>query len=153
MTLLRDEGSTFDAPIEKVWALMHSGPHHRHRSMVNLSGTPTEDPNAFVLTWEAEVTGRRFPMVARMTVYPPLGFVMEYVEGPFAGSKEFHYYIPHGDQTGINVVGDYRSSVLSEELLQRAVLEALTAAFGEDVENLARMPDVRAPIEVAAATP
>lgn len=152
MTILRDEGSTFDAPIEKVWALMHSGPHHRHRSMVNLEGAPTQDPNTFLLTWESEVGGRRFPMAARMTVYPPLGFVMEYVEGPFAGSTEFEYYIPRGDRTEIDVVGDYRSPILTEESLRRAVQEALTAAFGEDVENLARMPDIPRPIEAGAAS-
>ncbi len=138
MVFLRDEGSEFDAPLERVWALFGSKENHRHASMQGLRATPADGPNAHFLEWTAVARGVAVPIKARITLYPPLGFVMEYLEGPLTGSREFEYYVPHGERTGIVVVGEYRSSVLSEELLRSVMEEALGAAFEEDQENLAR---------------
>ncbi len=142
MTIIRDEGSVFNAPVEKIWALLRSPGIHRHPSMANLITRPTELPNSFILAWDAEVAGHQARMVVRYTVHPPLGFVMEFLEGPLAGSKEFEYYIPQGGKTVINVVGDYRSSVLPDPVLKSAVLTLLAIAFEEDQRNLAAMEEL-----------
>lgn len=139
MVLIRDEQGEFDAPLDQIWAMFQSKEYHRHASMANFVLTPTSEPNVVYLDWEAEARGSAAKMRARMTLFPPLGFVMEYVEGPLTGSKEFEYYLPRGDRTGIVVVGDYRSPVLKDDVLRALVPQALDTAFEEDVENLRRM--------------
>ena len=139
MVHLLDRGSVFDAPMGELWNLMRSRDHHRHASMIGLRATSTSVPNGVDLEWEADLDHERVPMGARLTLFPPLGFTMEYSRGPFAGSVEFEYYTPLGDQTGITVVGEYRSDSMDDRQLRAAVSSLLTEAFIEDEANLVAM--------------
>lgn len=154
MVRVVDEGSVFEAPLERVWTLMRSQEYHHHPSMLGFRASPTSDPDVLELSWEMPLGGLRVPMAARLTFYPPLGFTMDYVEGPLAGSKEFEFYTPHGDRTAITVVGDYVSPSMDDEELRAAADRVLTDVFEEDAANLAAMPPTleEAAGQVAKAT-
>jgi len=133
-----DEGSVFDAPLEKVWRLMRSPMEHPHPSMKNFRAEPTADPSVVNASWETEWRGSTFKVKAKFVMFPPLGFAVDFVEGPLTG-KGFTYYIPMGDKTGITCVGHYGAKGVSDDELKAVVAEMHAKAFEEDVENLAKM--------------
>jgi hypothetical protein len=102
MVFILDEGSVFELPFDKLWEYLPSEKHSHPVSKLisrELSG------NVLTITAEREINGKTVRTKLRMTVYPPLGVVQEYLEGPAAGSKAFLYYYPVGNKTGITVVG------------------------------------------------
>lgn len=138
MVFIADEGSKFKGPIDKVWKLNNSQHDHPHLSLKNLSGQPAGE-NAMILSYEHKVAGKSEKSSVKLTMYPPLGSSMEYLTGPFAGSKAFNYYITQGRSTGVNVVGEWKSPSLSDAQLKKEVLAYLEKVFNEDQENLARL--------------
>ena len=140
MVFILDEGGVFDAPLEKIWKLSRSK-FHIHSSTKNMKIERTADPSTIFMTWDSETAGLAFKNRAKLTFLPPIGFTMDYVEGSFAGSREFEYYIPMGDKTGITCVGDWRWAPggLSDEELRDVVSKFYDEGFREDKENLLRM--------------
>ncbi len=142
MVFILDEGGVFDAPLERIWKLNRSKTFYKHpKSMKNMKSAKTEDPSTIYLTWESEVPGSKFNHKAKLTFLPPIGFTMDFLEGPFSGSRDIEYYIPMGDKTGITCVGDYKWSPggLSDDQLKALVTEFYEEAFEEDKDNLVRM--------------
>lgn len=139
MVFILDQGSVFDAPLEKIWRLMFSRSEHNHPSMMNFKVERSADPSTFVATWESELQGTAIPFKAKFTYFPPVGFAMDYLEGPLAGSKEFEYYTPMGDKTGITCVGDFKAVGMSDDQLRAAATYFYDKVFREDQDNLANM--------------
>lgn len=139
MVFILDEGSVFDAPLEKIWKLNLSPTEHRHPSMKNMKVERTTDPSTYLATWEIEALGSTYRVKAKFVYFPPIGFAMDYLEGPLAGSKEFQYYIPMGSKTGITCVGEFKAAGFSDEQLRAAAMESYEKVFREDQENLSRM--------------
>ncbi len=134
MVYILDEGSVFDAPIDRIWNYLGSQ-EHRHPSINMLSREVSG--NAVVLTSERNVNGKTVKVKIRNTLYPPFGLVQEHLEGPLAGSKAFQYYIPRGDKTGVTVVGDYvMEGVSDEQMLKNIVSSMAQATFDEDNSKL-----------------
>lgn len=136
MVFILDEESVFDAPLEKIWRFMSTpGDHHKHGSMKNRKIEP--EGNSVVLSFEVELpNGTRTPVRIRSTSLPPVGRMMEYLEGPLAGSKVFSYYVPMGNRTGIHIAGEYVSKTIPEAQLKSVVMSQLEQSFMEDSENL-----------------
>jgi hypothetical protein len=139
MVFILDQGSVFDAPLEKIWKLMSSHSEHKHPTMKNFKVEPTADPSSVIGTWESELQGTAIPFKAKFTYFPPVGFAMEHLEGPFTGSKEFEYYTPMGDKTGITCVGEYKGVGMSDDQLRAAAAFFYDKVFREDQDNLANM--------------
>lgn len=135
MVFISDEGSSFDASLDKVWKLNASEGQHPHPSMRNYAVQPQSE-TIFLFSYESTVAGRNEKHKGRLTLAAPLGYSMEFTDGPFAGSKSFQYYIPKGSKTGVTVVGDWRSPALSDVQLKKEVLKFLETAYKEDQENL-----------------
>jgi len=131
-----DEGSEFDASVEKIWRFMSTpGDHHKHASMTNRK--IERDGNNAVLSFEAEGPGGVKTLVKiKSTSFVPVGRMMEYLEGPLAGSKVVSYYIPKGQKTGVTIVGEYVSKVIPEGQIKMVVMNQLEQSFKEDTENL-----------------
>lgn len=138
MVYVLDEGSEFNASLAKIWEFNQKHAEHPHQSMMNLSMEPAGE-NAFILSWENEMQGRRIRNKAKNTVYPPFGTILEFLEGPFAGSKAFQYYVPKGNKTGVTVVGDWKCPPMSDDQVKQVVLTFLDQAFNEDQAALAKM--------------
>jgi hypothetical protein len=136
MVYLIDEGSVFDAPIEKIWKYLASE-DHRHPSLKNVSREVSG--NSVIITAERTVMGKTVKVKIKNTLYPPLGYVSEHLEGPTAGSRAFQYYTPKGDRTGVTIVGDFMISGLDEKTTRDAVMAQMQITFDEDNANLKRM--------------
>ena len=118
MVYILDEGSVFDAPVDRTWKYL-SSQDHQHQSIKTLSREMSG--NSVVLTSERNVLGKTVMVKVRNTLYPPFGMVQEHLEGPMQGSKAFLYYIPKGDKTGVTIVGEYVMSGVSEQDIRDAV--------------------------------
>ncbi len=138
MVFILDEGSKFNAPLSKVWVLAQSETAHKHSSQIEPRRSMEGEHGVLAF-------GSKMPdgSVARhkMKVHlaPPVGLVIEYVEGQLSGTKLTQYYVPKGNKTGVIIVGDAMSKVIPESQLKGAVLMGLEVAFNEDVENLMRL--------------
>ena len=139
MVYLLDEGSEFDAPLDRIWKYLQSNEEHDHKAIKTISA---EMPSENVLVITNEVTlGAAPPMrnKIKLTMYPPFGVVSEYLEGPMAGSRTFQYYIPKGNKTGTTVVGDFVAKGMDDDSVKAAAWQFLELAFNEDNENLRKL--------------
>ncbi len=139
MVYILDEGSEFDAPIDRIWAYLQSETEHDHRSIKPISMEMQGD-NVLVIT--NEVTMPNMPVARnkiKLTMYPPFGIVQEYLEGPMAGTKTFQYYIPKGSKTGVTVVGNFTASGMDDDMTKHIAMSVLELAFNEDNENLQKL--------------
>jgi hypothetical protein len=139
MVYILDEGSEFDAPLDRIWKYLQSDEEHEHRKIKTLNVEMAGD-NAVIITSEVD-TGMGAPVrnKERFTMYPPFGIVQEYLEGPMAGSKAFQYYIPKGDKTGVTVVGNFIAQGMDDDMVKHMALQVLELAFNEDDENLKKL--------------
>lgn len=138
MVFILDEGSTFNGPLDKVWKLNASEGQHPHPSLRNYAAQPQSE-TVVIFSWEFTVAGKSEKHKGRLALFPPVGYSMEFLEGPFAGSKAYQYYIPKGNKTGVTVAGDWRSQTLSDDQLRKEVLKFLETVYKEDQENLRKL--------------
>ena len=137
MVYVHDAGSTFDAPIETVWKYLQSDQDHgpSHEGRRNMERKQLSE-NSVQLTWEQEVDGKWLKFANKLTFHPPVGFFVEPLEGPMAGSKFFNYYVPKGNKTEVVVVGDWNSKTIPPAQLEKAVWANLEKVYHEDSEGL-----------------
>ena len=138
MVFIKDEGSVFKAPLDKVWELNSSEGKHNHPSLKDSKVEPVSE-NTMILTYGVDMGGKTVRVRNRLTVFPPLGELFETLDGPMAGSKSFRYYTPRGNETAVTVVGDWKSPVMTDDQIRQAVAAFLQTVFDEDQANLARM--------------
>lgn len=138
MVFILDAGSNFDGPLDKIWKLNASEGEHPHHSLRNYAVQPQSE-TVLNFSYESTVARRNEKHKGRLTLMPPLGYSMEFLEGPFAGSRTYQYYIPQGKKTGVTVAGDWRSSSLSDDQLKKEVLKFLETVYNEDRENLKKL--------------
>jgi hypothetical protein len=136
MVFILDEGSVFDAPIEKIWKYLQSL-DHKHPSIKTLNREMSS--NSVILTSERNIQGKTVVVKVRNTLYQPFGIVQEYLEGPMKGSRAFLYYTPKGDRTGVTIVGDYIMSGVDDETIRNVVGVQAQTVFDEDNINLKQM--------------
>jgi hypothetical protein len=134
MVFILDEGSVFDASVDKIWKYLPSDAH-RHGSM-KLVSREMVDGNAVIITAERNFQGKMVRTKVKNTLYPPLGYAQEHLEGPTAGSRAFVYYTPKGNKTSITMVGDFVVSGMDEKGTRDAVMAQLQVTFDEDNANL-----------------
>jgi len=136
MVFLLDEGSVFDAPIDKIWNYLRSD-EHKHPSMKILDREMVG--NTVIITSERNMMGKTVRVRINNTLYPPFGIVQEHLEGPTASSKAFLYYTPKGDRTGVTIVGDFTIDGMDEQKTKDTMMAQLQTTFDEDNENLKKM--------------
>ena len=139
MVYILDEGSEFDAPLERIWKYLQSEEEHDHKSIKTISAE-MQGENTVVV--ENEVTLENLPPVRnkiKMALFPPFGIVQEYLDGPMAGTKAFQYYTPKGNKTGVTVVGNFVGKGMDDDSVKRITLQLLELAFSEDNENLRKL--------------
>jgi hypothetical protein len=134
MVYILDEGSVFDAPIDRLWKYLPSD-EHRHNSQ-KLISREMVNSNTVVITSERNFMGKMVRTKVKNSLYPPFGFVQEHLEGPTAGSKAFVYYIPKGNKTGITIVGEFVLSGMDEKATKDALMAQFQVSFDEDNANL-----------------
>jgi hypothetical protein len=137
MVYVADWGSAFDAPVDVIWKYLESdadhGPSHKgrrnfERKLVN--------ENTAMVSWEQDIDGNWVRLSNRLTFHPPVGFFVEVLEGPMAGSKFLNHYVPKGNQTEVVVVGDWNSKTIPAAKLEGVVKANLEKVFHADTVGL-----------------
>ena len=148
MVFIEDREGIFDAPIDKVWKLAkaHSAEGSKiHPSVKNIE-TAMLDENTFINSWYENIHEQTVKIKMKGTIFYPLGIAFEIIEGPFAGSTYFIYYVPRSDnKTGVVLAGEFRSmsidpTVGDDERLRSIVSSTLEKVFDEDCAYLKNIP-------------
>jgi len=138
VVFIADEGSTFKAPLDKIWKLNATEGLHNHPSLKNYKSQPSGEGNV-IISYDVDMGGKPITIRTKLTPFPPLAVLFETLDGPLAGSKSLQYYTPKGKETGVTVVGDWKSSAMSDDQIRGAVMSFLQTVFEEDQANLSRM--------------
>jgi hypothetical protein len=147
MVFIEDRQGIFDAPIDKVWNLARAHSTEGSKIHPGAKNIVTEMINERIFTnsWDEEINGQTVKIKMKGTIFYPLGVAFETIEGPFAGSTYFIYYIPMDDnKTNVVVAGDFRSqsidpTVGDDKRLRSIVLSTLEKVFNEDCEYLKKI--------------
>jgi hypothetical protein len=132
-----DEGGVFDAPLDKIWRYLQTPPDiHNHPSNQNVEMEMQQDGSVHLSFDNEAPGGTKFRNKIKMAMMPPVGFTMEYIEGPLTGSKAMQFYNPMGNKTGVTIAGEFVSKMLPENQLKSIVQMNLDKAFNEDNSNL-----------------
>lgn len=133
MVFLRDEGSRFRAPLDRVWAFVGSGDAHSAAHGHRDFHRKRLAENRGEYSWEQDLEGRAERFTMRWTSFPPLGIAYEVLEGPFQGSAFFLYYRPvEGGETEVGIVGEFVSPTRPPASVESAVLRFFATEFEQD---------------------
>ena len=137
MVFILDEGSVFELPFDKLWEYL---PSEKHSHPVAKLISREIIGNVLTLTSERDINGKTVRTKLRMTIFPPIGVVQEYLEGPAAGSKAFLYYYPQGNKTGITVAGNFTiAGATDDESTRKVVAQMMERSFTEDEAIIKRL--------------
>lgn len=133
MVYLKDEGSEFEAPIDFVWKYIFGGEGHdsAHKTTRNPKFKKISD---ITIEYSSDryLRGKWAPDRMRISMFPPISVVTEWLEGVLAGSTLTYVYSPNGDKTRIDVYGEFTSKTLSPDAVEAAAREFLDTEFEAD---------------------
>jgi len=133
MVYLKDEGSTFDAPIEVLWEYIMGGEAHdsAHKTTRKPKFEKVSDVT-IIYGSERYLRGTWAPDRMRISMFPPVSVVTEWLEGVLAGSNLVYVYSPQGGKTRIDVYGEFTSKTLPPAEVESAAREFLETEFSAD---------------------
>jgi hypothetical protein len=133
MVYLKDEGSVFDAPIDFVWKYIFGGEGHdsSHKTTRKPKFAKVSDITILYGS-ERYLRGKWAPDQLRISMFPPISVVTEWLEGALAGSKLVYLYSPEGEKTRIDVYGEFTSKTLPQPEVEAAAREFLEMEFAAD---------------------
>ena len=133
MVYLKDEGSVFDAPIDFVWKYIFGGEEHDSAHKTTRSPKFGKVSDITILYGsERYLRGKWAPDQLRISMFPPVSVVTEWLEGALAGSKLVYLYLPQGEKTRIDVYGEFTSKTLPPQEVEAAAREFLETEFAAD---------------------
>lgn len=132
MVFVRDTGSVFEAPLERVWGYVGSGATHAQAHGHHVLSRERHSDASGTYAWEQPWDGAPCRFAMRWTTFWPLGLGYEVLDGPFEGSKFFLVYEPRGSRTAVEVVGEFLSPTLPTEKVTEAVLRFFSVEFEQD---------------------
>ncbi len=142
MVYLRDAGTRYDTSLERVWKLLTA--HASEMSVIHpwRKGWTAEFPNdhTMVGTAREDFGGKEVAMKVRFTLFPPLGFTAEFLEGVLAGTRWIQTYEVKGTQVETALVGDFQSPLIPEAELEEWVRNWLAEVWREDRDYLPKVP-------------
>ncbi len=153
MVFIWDEGSTFKAPLSKVWALAQTEGVHKHPSQIDPK--MSMEGGSPVLSYGTKTPGGTVVRHSiRLTMVPPVGFILDYVDGPMKGSKFMQYYVPKGDKTGVTVVGEAVMPGASDQQIKESIgaIDSLISFLQKLREVLNKQPKQEVRQDVLKAT-
>jgi hypothetical protein len=133
MVYIKDEGSVFDAPIEFVWKYIYGGEAHDSAHKTTRNGKLSKYSDITIIyASERHLRGKWANDKMRISMFPPVSVVTEWLEGVLAGSKLVYIYSPVGDKTRIDVYGEFTSKSLPPGEVESAAHEFLESEFTAD---------------------
>jgi hypothetical protein len=133
MVYVKDEGSTFDAPIDYVWKYIQEDKAHdaAHKTSRNPKFEKVSEIT-FLYSSERLLRGNWAPDRMRISMFPPVSVAIEFLDGVLAGSKLVYVYTPRGEKTGIDAYGEFHSKTLPPAELDTVAREFLDTEFRDD---------------------
>ncbi|MGH9920241.1 MAG: hypothetical protein ACRD6W_15410 [Nitrososphaerales archaeon] len=137
MVFVKDEGSVFDAPIDFVWKYIFGGESHdsAHKTTRNPKFEKVSDIT-FIYGSERLLRGKWAPDRMRISMFPPISVVSEWLEGVLEGSKVVYVYTPQGNKTRIDVYGEFTSKTLSPSEVEAVAREFLENEYRDDAPTI-----------------
>lgn len=132
MVFVHDTGSVFDVPLDDVWTFVGSGDHHSDSHLHRDNARERLSERSGRYSWEQTFDGVPTRFTMRWTSFHPVGIGYDVLEGPFAGSRFFLYYVPMGARTGVGVIGEFVSPTLPETVVAGAVDRFFAIEFEQD---------------------
>jgi hypothetical protein len=133
MVFVRDEGSRFDAPIGVVWEYIFGGGAHDEQHKLTRNGKLEKVSDVTILyTAERKFRGHWGPDRMRISMFPPVSVVTEWLAGPLEGSTVLYLYSPEGPKTRVDVYGEFTSKTLPASDVETAAREWLDSEFADD---------------------
>jgi len=138
MVYVKDEGSTFDAPIDFVGKYIFGGEAH------DTAHTTTRKPKfekvsdvTVIYGSERLLRGQWAVDRMRISMFPPVAVVTEWLEGVLAGSTFADVYSPHGAQTRIDAYGEFTPKTLPPGEVESVACEFLESEYAADAPVIA----------------
>ena len=97
--------------------------------------------NTILQSWQTAIDNQITENKMQFTTYYPLGVAVEILEGHLEGSKAFVYFTPNEETTGVTVVGNFKSAMLSDDQLRQEVSSMVKNSFNEENAYLKKMSD------------
>lgn len=128
----------YDAPLETVWDFMQKDEEfHPKAHKVTLRDWEEERLSEVtqLVRYKQVEDGVWRQFVARLTEIRPSVRILEEIEGPFAGSRIVHVYVPRGTKTVVDVLAYMHSSEYSPTEIKRRKLHRWARAYQEDLPH------------------
>jgi len=140
----REEGTMYDVPIDLLWEFMNWDGHGAaHEKSGRNFAVLEEAPNRFLVTFEAFRGGDWRPIRCRVIDFPPLGRVVEELEGLYKGTQIVALYTAVGRKTRLDIIARFVSEVLDPETLERHMVDSIQSAGVEDEPYLQKFARAR----------
>jgi hypothetical protein len=132
----KDEIATFEATPEKVFAYMSSG-GHAHAAFKSHRLAGIDDGVVTVVAEVYNPDGSTFETTIRHRLDPPHGIETTMSGGPFDGARFVHAYTRVGEQTKVDLEGDFPPLPGMPEADELAMIDGFfTTVFEEDTVTL-----------------
>lgn len=143
MTYFEDRGAVYDAPIETVWDFMQKDeefhPKAHSATLRNMEQKQLSEVTLLLRYETLDGDRRRWrKYVSRLTEIRPSVRILEQLEGPNAGTKTVHLYIPRGKRTVVDVLCYMCSPERSPAETKREMLRKFSQAYKEDLPYFRR---------------
>ena len=134
----------YDVPIDVLWEFMNwEGHGEAHERSGRDFKVLEEAPNRVTVTHESFRGGEWRRITSRVVDFPPLGRLVEEIQGPYKGTQMVFLYTPVGGRTRLDIVARFVSEVLSPEALERHMVDSIQGAATEDDPYLAEFARAR----------
>ena len=144
MVVFREEGTLFDVPIDVLWEFMNWDGHGAAHEKSGRNFTVLEEaPNRVTVSHESMRGGSWRKITSRVVDFPPLGRLVEEIEGPYKGTQMVFLYTPVGRKTRLDIVACFVSDELDAPTLERQMVESIQNSGAEDEAYLRRFAEAR----------
>jgi hypothetical protein len=132
----KDGIATFEAATEKIFGYMSAG-NHPHAAFKSHRLVSVSD-NVVVLAAEVfNPDGSTFSTTIKHKLNPPKGVETTMTGGPFDGARFVHTYTPMGDQTKVDLEGDFPALPgMAEDDELKMIDGFFTMVFKEDTATI-----------------
>jgi hypothetical protein len=133
----REEGTMYDVPIDVLWEFLNWDGHGAaHENSGRNFSAIEEAPHRFLVTFEAMRGGEWRKIKSRVIDFPPLGRVVEELDGLYKGTQIVALYTPVGPKTRLDIYARFFSDELDPETLERHMVGSIENAGVEDLPYL-----------------
>jgi hypothetical protein len=140
----RQEGTIYDVPIDVLWEFMNwEGHGAAHEQNARNTTVLEESPNGVLYRYETQRGGDWRKITGRVMDFPPLGRVVQEVEGPYKGTQMVFLYTPVAGKTRLDIVARFVSDQFDPPTLKRHMVDSRELAAVEDDPYLQRFLESR----------